>query len=547
MKKNKMIIGSTMIMMAIGLAACGKSNSASETSNNGTTKPINWMASAEITTLDPSKIVDAETSNTALNAEQGLLTYGDKGKLENGIAKSYDVSKDGKTYTFHLRDNAKWSDGSKVTANDFVYGIQRTVNPKTAAQNTYDFDHIVNYEAVSKGQMSYKKLGVSAPNDKTVVFKLSNPQPYFKYLVAGTDFLPQKQSFVESKGNKYGTNSENQIYDGPFKVTGWTGTNDTWMLEKNDNYWDAKSTKLEKIKINVEKDANTAYNEYQSGQLDEMMLADKEQVKYYKGTPEFHQLASARNNYLEFNEDRIPAFKNVNIRKALSMVVNRDQFVNDVMGDGSFPAKGLVSTGMMSRNGVDFADAAYVKDAATYNKKKALYYWNKGMKEIGKKSLTFNILFDDTSEGKSITEFLQSSAFSQLPGLKVTATNIPTKARLSRQIAYDYDATVTGWSTTYPDPISFLQLLTSTYPYNFARWKNAEYDKYVNAASTTDANNSAKRWDDMVKAEKILMNDQGAVPFYQSSEPQVVKTNIKNVTHSATGLEWNFSKAYVEK
>ncbi|MFN1208446.1 ABC transporter substrate-binding protein, partial [Enterococcus lactis] len=100
--------------------------------------------------------VDAETGNTALNAEQGLLTYGDKGKLENGIAKSYDVSKDGKTYTFHLRDNAKWSDGSKVTANDFVYGIQRTVNPKTAAQNTYDFDHIVNYEAVSKGQMSYK-------------------------------------------------------------------------------------------------------------------------------------------------------------------------------------------------------------------------------------------------------------------------------------------------------------------------------------------------------------------------------------------------------
>ncbi len=546
MKRNKFIIGSGIFMMAIGLAACGKSGSSSETSNNGTTKPLNWMETADLQTLDPSKAIDSVTENTLYNAQQGLMIGGNNNDVKYGIAKSYDVSKDGKTYTFHLRD-AKWSNGEDVTADDFVYGIQRTVNPKTGSQSSYDMDHIMNYDAISKGKMSYKSLGVYAPNKHTVVFKLSSPEPYFKYLVAGTDYLPQKQSYVEAKGSKFGSSSDNDIYDGPFKITGWTGTNDTWTLEKNKYYWNAKNTKIDKVKVNAEKDTNTAFNEYQSGQLDEMMLSGKEQVKHYKNSSEYHERANSGVYYIALNEKKNPIFRNANIRKAMSMIINRDQFASDVMGDGSFAAKGIVAKEISQRDGKDFTQDAYVKDAVTYNKEKAIQYWKKGMKEIGKKNISINVLYDDSSLGKSVNEFLQNVAFSQLPGLKVTTTNIPSKNRMSKQISGDFDVTVAGWETTFPDPIAYLQVMTSDSPYNLGKWSNKEYDKYVNAASTTDANNPSKRWDDMVKAEKILMNEQGIIPFYQRSQPQVMKTNIKNVGYSATGAMWYLGDAYVEK
>ncbi|MCK8625691.1 peptide ABC transporter substrate-binding protein [Apilactobacillus kunkeei] len=546
MKKNKIIIGSTMIMIAIGLAACGKSNSASQTSNNGTTKPINWMETADLSTLDPSKVADAVTSNTISNIQQGLLVSGNNGKINYGIAKSYDVSKDGKTYTFHLRD-AKWSNGEDVTADDFVYGIQRTVDPKTTSQSSYDMDHIKNYDEVQKGTKPVTDLGVYAPNKHTVVFNLSSPQPYFKYLVTGTDFFPQKKAYVEEKGSKFGSSSDNDIYDGPFTMTGWNGTNDTWNLVKNKYYWNAKNTKIDKVKVSAEKDSNTAFNEYQSGQLDEMMLSSKEQVKHFKNSPEYHQRTNSGVYFIEMNEKKVPAFRNSNIRKAMSMIINRSQFTKDVMGDGSVPAKGIAAQGISYNNGNDFADASYVKDAVTYNKAKAIQYWKKGMKEIGKKSITIDLLYDDTTLGKSVNEFLQNVAFSQLPGLKVTTTTIPMKNRMARQNSGNFDITVAGWETNYPDPISYLQLMTSDSSTNYGKWSNKEYDQLVKAASTTDANNPAKRWNDMVKAEKILMNEQGIIPFYQRSQPQVLKTNIKNVGYSATGAMWYLGDAYVEK
>lgn len=538
---KKFFLGTGMVMIAMGLVACSNTSN-SKIDNN---KIINWMETANLSTMDSSKVVDSVSQNTINNVEEGLLVNGPNSTIKYGIAKHYHVSKDGKTYTFNLR-KAKWSDGSEVTAHDFVYAVQRTVNPKTKAQSSYDMDHIINYNEIQQGKKSYKDLGVYAPNDHQVVFKLSTPEPYFKYLVAGTDFLPQKQSYVEKQGSNYGTNSERTIYDGPYKMTGWTGTNDNWTLEKNNHYWHQANTKIKKIKVNVEKDANTAFNEFQSGQLDEMMLSSKEQVDHFKNSSEYHQRANSGVYYIELNQQNNPAFRNVNIRKALSMIINRQQFANQVMGDGSFSAKGIVAQGISYNHGKDFTDAAYVKAASTYNKQQALRYWKQGMKEIGKKSMNIDILYDDSTLGKSVNEFLQNVAFNKLPGLHVSTTTIPMKNRMSRQAAGDFDVTIAGWETTYPDPIAYLKLMTTSNPYNFGKWSNTTYDRLVNRAATVDANNPQKRWNDMVKAEKILMNNQGIIPFYQRSQPQVLKNNIKNVGYSPTGAMWNLSDAYVK-
>ncbi|MHA8262274.1 peptide ABC transporter substrate-binding protein [Lactobacillaceae bacterium Melli_B3] len=546
---KKVSIFAAVAIMAAGLAACGdgSNNSANstKTNNNGTTKPLNWMETTELSTLDPSKASDAISQNTLQNTNQGLLTNIQGSDVKPGVAKSYSVSKDGKTYTFNLRPS-KWSDGSEVTAKDFVYGMQRTVDPKTASQTAYDFDHVKNYADVQSGKKPVSSLGVKAVGKYKLVITLSQPEPYFKYLLTGADFYPQNEAFVKKVGDKYGTNAQNSIYNGPYKVTNWNGTNESWTLVKNDQYWNAKHTKIKNVKVNVVKDSGTAYNEYQSGKLDEMMLSTKQQVDHYKNSPEYHQRANSGTYFVELNQQKVAAFKNQNIRKALSMIIDRAKFTNDVMGDGSFPAKGAVGKGVASYNGKDFTDAAYVKSAVSYNEKTAKQLWAKGLKEIGKKSVNVTLTYDDTPLGKSVNEFLQS-AFDKLPGLKVDTQNVPQKTRMTRAASGQFDITVAGWQTNYPDPTAYLKLFTTGNAYNFGKWSNKQYDQYVNAAETTDANNPAKRWDDLVKAQKILMNQQGIIPFYQRSQPQVMKTNIKNVGYSPTGAIWNFSDAYVTK
>ncbi|MEJ6399926.1 peptide ABC transporter substrate-binding protein [Nicoliella lavandulae] len=545
--KKKGFIFAAAAMMAIGMAACGNQNSSdnTKTSNNGTTKPINWMETTELVTLDPSKASDSISQNTLQNTNQGLLININGSTVKPGVAKDYSVSKDGKTYTFNLR-HSKWSDGSEVTAQDFVYGMQRTVNPKTASQTAYDFDHVENYDAVRNGKMPLSSLGVKAVGKYKLVIKLSQPEPYFKYLITGSDFFPQKEAFVKKYGSKYGTSAQTSIYNGPYKVTNWNGTNESWTLVKNNEYWNADHTKIQKVKVNVEKDSGTAYNEYQSGKLDEMMLSTKQQVDHYKNSPEYHQRSNSGTYYVELNQKKVAAFRNMNIRKALSMIINRAQFTNDVMGDGSFPAKGAVGKGVAKYNGKDFTDAAYVKDAVSYNEKEAKALFAKGLKQIGKKSISATITYDDTPLGKSVNEFLQS-AFQKLPGFKVNTQNVPQKTRMTRAASGQFDITVAGWQTNYPDPMAYLKLFTKDNPYNFGKWNNAAYNQYVNAAETTDANNPGKRWDDMIKAQKILMDEQGIIPFYQRSQPQVMKTNIKGIGYSPTGAIWNFTDAYLTK
>lgn len=538
--KTVVKLGSVALASTFILAACGSSDSGSSK------KTANIRESAELATMDQSKVTDVVGFTQLGNTEEGLYRIGKNNKIGNAIATKTQVSDGGKTYTFTLRKGVKWSNGDEVTAKDFVYGWQRTVNPKTASQYAYIYSGIKNADKIASGKASYKTLGIKADGKYKLTVNLERPISYFKLLMGFPVFYPQNENAVKKYGSKYGTSASTTVYNGPYRMKGWTGSNLSWKLVKNNTYWDKKNVKMDALNWKVVKDDSTALNMYNSKKLDQTTLAS-EQVKQYKTNKDYVKYLNASTFYLEFNQKKDKFFKNAKIREALSLAINRDQYVNKVLGDGSTKATGLSSAKLAAnpKTGEDFAKEVNVKSASEYNLKKAKTLMAEGLKEEGLKSLNFQLMSDDSTKAKQSTEFLQSS-FEKIPNVKVTLSNIPFKSRLSNSTAGKFDVVVTAWGADFADPISFLQLFTSDNSQNNGKWSNKEYDKLIDAANTTDSGNTEKRWNDMVKAEQILLKDQGIAPLYQQGQSFLRRSNIKGIVYNSAGLNFDYKQMYIK-
>ena len=541
MKLSKTLsLSATVLASAALLAACGNNNSSSSSSS----KTLKWMDAAEIPTMDLSKATDVTSFNQLTNTLEGLYRLGPNSKLEKGLATSEKVSKDGKTYTYTLR-KSKWDDGTPVTAKDFVYSWQRTVNPKTASQYSYLFSGIKNADDIVAGKKPVSSLGVKAEGKYKLVVTLDRRIAYFDKLMGFAVFFPQQEKAVKKYGSKYGTASKYMAYNGPYKQTGWTGSNLTWKLVKNKNYWDAKDVKLDAIKYSVQKSPSTAYNLYQSKKLDYTSL-DASQTKQLKNDPAYRSLNQGATFYLEFNVAKNKYLANANVRKALSLAVNRKGLCS-TLGGSSTPANTLTPPQLTNVNGEDYTKGIASSAEANYptstKKSEAVKYMDKGLKELGVKSFSFKILSDDTDAANKTTEALQSN-FESTFGKRVSVSvqNLPFKTRLSRSTAGNFDIVVSAWSADFADPISFLDLFTSKNPENNGKWKNSEYDKLVADSKTTSS--SSKRWDDLTKAEEILLKDSGLSPLYYQSSSVLVRTNVKDVYQNRG--TWNFKDAYIK-
>lgn len=542
MKLSKTLsVGATVLASAALLAACG-GNSSKESSSSK--KTLNWMDAAEIPTMDMSKATDATSFNQLSNTMEGLYRLGKNSKLEKALATSEKVSKDGKTYTYTLR-KSKWSDGSELTAKDFVYSWQRTVNPKTASQYSYLFSGIKNADAIVAGKKKVDTLGVKAVGKYKLVVTLERRIPYFDKLMGFAVFFPQSEKAVTKYGSKYGTASKYMLYNGPFKQTGWTGSNLSWKMVKNPYYWDKKNVKLDTIKWSVQKTPSTSYNLYQSNKLDYTRL-DASQTKQLKNQKGYVTLNQGATFYLQFNVAKNKYLANTNVRKALSLAVDRKGLTSS-LGGNSVPANTLTPTQLTDVNGEDYtkrlsksAESFY---PASTNKNEAVKYMNKGLKELGVSKFSFKILSDDTDAGKKTTEFLQST-FESTFGNKVSVSvqNLPFKTRLSRSTAGNFDIVVTGWSADFADPISFLDLFTSTNPENNGKWKNTSYNKLIADSKTTAS--TSKRWDDLTKAEDILLNDVAVAPLYYNTNSALIRPTVKDVYQNRG--TWNFKDTYIK-
>lgn len=543
--QKKKIVG---LVMALGLAglfltACGKQQTTSKQ------QELRLSASAPLDTIDISKATGYGQTG---NVFESFYRLGKNGQPTAGLAKKATVSADGLTWTFTLRD-AKWSNGDQITAQDFVYSWRRSLTPKTASPYAYLFSGVKNADAISKGKLPVEQLGIKALDNKTVEISLEKPIAYFKVLMAYPLFGPQNQKVVEKYGKKYATNSKYMVYSGPFVIKDWTGTSDKWSFQKNPNYWDKKQVKLDKISYKVVSNPNTGYELYQQDKLD-MTPLSSQQVKNYKNSSEFKQypysyVAFLAYNFNATNSANKKALNNQNIRRALSLALDRKVLTKKVFGDGSQVPTGFVANDLAKnpQTGVDFSKEQAVTKTVTYDANLAKKYWRKGLAETGLKELTFNILASsDTPTNDALTQYLQSQYTKVLPGLKVKVQNIPGKSALERARKGEFDIYVSGWGGDFNDPITFLQIPLTGTSYNYGNYSNSEYDRLIAKATNEDANDKLARWNDLVAAAKLFNSQQGVSPLYQQTTAYLQKKRVKGIIHNTAGTQWNYKYAYLK-
>ncbi|WP_412988939.1 peptide ABC transporter substrate-binding protein [Pediococcus siamensis] len=550
MKKRWAVLTTFAAALALVLAGCGNQNSDSGSGKLAAKQVLNLSADAPLDTIDIAKATGYGQTG---NVFESLYRLGNNGKPIAGLASSGKVSKDGKTWTFKIRKNAKFSNGQKITAQDFVYSWQRTLNPNTKSQYAYLFSGIKNADQINAGKMSPSKLGVSAPNKQTFVVHLDEPIAYFKVLMTYPLFSPVSKKVIDKYGSKYATTSKYMVYTGPFKMTGWKGTNDHWAFVKNDQYWDKKKVKLSRINYSVNENPSTVLSLYQSKKLDMAQLSSA-QIKNYRNNADYQTVPYSYTRFLAFNfkasNSKVrKAMNNKKIRQAISLAINRKQLISKVIGDDSTISQGFVPTDLAKnpKTGEDFAKEAYVKGTVDYDSSRAKKLWEQGLKEIGAKSLTVTLMSTNDNDDKNISEYFQVQLQNKLPGMKVSLVNIPSKVAYSRASKGDFDIYVSGWGADFTDPISHLQILQSNSGYNYGKWQNSTYDALVKKAQNQDANDKNKRWADMIKADQLVVKEAAIAPLYQTNYSFLINPKVKGVIHNTAGTQWNYKTAYISK
>ena len=540
----------------IVLAGCstgGTSSTGESSSGSGTAAAeqiFNVVVQQEMPSADLSLATDTISFSALNNVYEGLYRLDADSKPEPaGAAELAEVSEDGLTYKLKLREDAKWSNGEPVTAADYVFGWQRTVSAETGSEYAYLFAPVTNAEAITAGEKDASELGIKAVSDYELEITLTTPTPYFQYLLAFPSFFPQSQAVVEDNGDQYASTSDNAVYNGPFVLAGFDGpgTDTEWSYEKNDQYWDKETVKLDTINVSVVKESSTSLNLFQDGQADDVILTG-ELAQQMANDEAFVSEPLARTSYIELNQrEEDSPFRNEDLRKAISYAIDRDALVTSILGDGSLASTGLIPKGMTFNptDNTDFVDEA--ESVIEYDQEKAKEHWEKAKEALGIDSLSFEILASDTDSTKKAIEYIQSAIQDTLDGVKVSLSPVPFSVRLDRSNSGDFDVVMGGWGADYADASSFTDLFVTDNSYNRGRWTSEEYDAAVKSSATTNAGNPDARWQDLLDAEKIIMDQQGVIPVYQNVEAHLRAPKVKGVVSHGAGAQYDYKWAVIEE
>ncbi|MHB1684596.1 MAG: peptide ABC transporter substrate-binding protein [Bacilli bacterium] len=455
-------------------------------------------------TLDPSKANDTTSGWVMNQILEGLTYLGPKNQIEPGIAASWAITDGGKVYTFHLR-NAKWTNGSPVTAQDFVYSILHTLNPRTGAQFASFLYYIKGAQAYNTDKGTASGVGVKAVNAHTLQFALTNPTPFFMELTTFWPYFPV-DSKVAQADPTWTANANTYVGDGPFKLTTWNHQQDI-VLTKNPNYWNASAIKLNKVTLDMVNDIETQYQMYESGQLSMDTSLPLDIIPNLIKGGKAHVFPFAGTQFIDVNVKRAP-FNNVDIRQAFALSINRQQIVNDVLQGGQSPAYGMVPPGIPGKKGSFRQEGG---NLFKENVAKAKQLLKEGLKQEGLTKLPpITFIYDSGTAQQNLAEVLQQMWAKNL-GVQVNLQTEEWKVYLSTLSKRNYQIARLGWINVYMDPTAALQLLTSNFGANFTGWSNSQYDKLVNESTTTT--DVPKRMAELHQAEQILMRQMPIIPI----------------------------------
>ncbi|SFS80328.1 peptide ABC transporter substrate-binding protein [Paenibacillus sp. BC26] len=545
MKKKMLVLVSLMLVLTGVLSACGKSGSGSD-------QTFRMNLTSEPPSLDVAQAQDQVSFTVLSGLFEGLTRMDKDGNIVPGVAEKWDISEDGKKYTFHLRDNAKWSNGDPVTAGDFEYSWKRTLDPNLnpPAPYAYQLYYIKNAQNhnIKEDNPDHiadaAQVGVKALDDKTLEVQLENPTPYFLNITAFFTSFPVHKSAKDNAN--WAAEAKDYISNGPFKLASWKH-GDSIELVPNDNYWAKDEIKLSSVKFSMVKDANTELNMYKTGQLDWAgaptgSIPPEQLDKFRKeNNKELSVKGIASTYYYNFNNQKKP-FNNVKVRKALSMAVDRQAIVDNVTKAGQVPAYGFVSTGIHGVSGEyrsEVKDDYFKEDVTEAKKLLAEGLAEEGMTSMPEFSLAFN-------EGlhKNVAEAIADMWKTNL-GITVKLELQEWKVFLKNRQSLNYDVARAGWGADYNDPMTFIDMFTSKGGNNDIGFASPEYDALVKEAYST--NDQQKRVDAMAKAEKLLIGDnQALMPLYYYSSAQLVKPYVKNAIVDYSG-NVDYTRISIEK
>ncbi|MGG7145069.1 peptide ABC transporter substrate-binding protein [Clostridium nigeriense] len=545
MKSNKLRkICAVALTLALGMsvfAGCGSSSS-------GDSRKLIYNLGEDPETIDPTLNTSSGAGTIIENAFEGLMRLDENEKAIPGVAESYEVSDDSLVYTFHLREDAKWSDGEPVTANDFEYAWVRALTKDTAAEYAYQLYYIKNAEKFYNGEVSRDELGIEVVDDNTLKVTLEAPTTYFLELTAFTTYFPVRKDIVEADPEGWALEPETYVSNGPFKLVQWD-MKDQLIFEKNENYWNASEVKLPGVVYKLVTDQNTAYASLKSGEFDmvdtvppsEIESGEKEGLVTIYPNLATYMLIFNVGKQSTLPDDVKAVLSNAKVRRALSIAIDRKALVENVTKAEQVPAYSFVPQGIKNEDGEDFADREYY-DANQANIEEAKQLLAEAGYPNGEGIPTLEFMFNTEGDHKLIAQAIQQD-WAKI-GVNVELTNQEWKVFLNTRQEGGYEIARHGWSGDYVDPMTFLDLWVTGGGNNDAGYSNSEYDALVNAAKVEA--DSDKRWEMMKQAEDILMEDMPIIPLYYYTKVKGAKPEVKGVRVSTLGHVF-FDKAYIEE
>ena len=491
--------------------------------------------------MDPTKQADAVSGFWLGHLCEGLMTTGPQGQIVPGVAEKIDVSRDGKIYTFTLRKNALWHDGTPVTATDFVFAFRRLVDPAYASQyaSIAVTGQIKGAAAIISGKSPIEDLGVVAISDRVLQITLNNPVVFFPALMAFQTFFPVRADFVNQHRERFATSPETFVCNGPFRLASWKKEH-SMRIERAPTYWNKEAIGLNAIEMPMMiKDVGASYNLFATAGLDIMNVdgerlavaaRDRRVIKTYNDGAVY---------YLELNQRPEKVFANINLRKAIQYALNKRELINKVVAlPGNDPVENIIPNYMPGPR----SDRTFRQDfeplKPIHNKDKAKEFLKKYLKETNQTSVpAFGILCSDGSESRRMAEWLQQNLSVTL-GAKIRIESIPFKSRLQRMRDGQFDLVIAGWSPDYLDPATFMDLFLSGNDNNRGGFSHEKYDELVHKALIE--NNPQRRAGLFAEAEGVLHDTAGIVPLFTRGRAYIVQPQLRGVKRNVVGQDPDF-------
>lgn len=470
------------------------------------------------------------------------LTRNIAGDVQPGLAESWDVDETGMIYTFHIREDAKWSDGVKITANDFEYSWKRLANPATGSGYAWILDFLEGYPAIEAGTADAETLGVKALDENTFEVRLRYVAPYFLSLIgASGQFAPCRKDIVEKWGADFAATAEKNVYSGPFKLI--SSEDLTYIFEPNEYYWNKEAVHFDRVELYVVADANTQLAMYEQGELDYVLLPSA-QVSNYTEDSRHGEFINGNTDWMYIN-NKDPQLSNKNLRLAMNYALSRVDY-NELANDGVYqPFNGLVCNIVAGLDGKYFSEM--YADNRIFplegDQAKAQEYLKLAMEELGVTNpadIVLELTSTDNESTKKICEVVQYLLQTNL-GITINIRQV-TYGEIYHTVFpnHDYQFGYGGWGPDYDDPYTYLYLFYGPCSYNYSSYENPEVDALLEDATKNP--DLAARMDSLGQAEKLILADGALLPLQMRTAHYLLDEDVTGIHfyYGSVNIAWAY-------